>query len=590
MGDFGIVIVSRKAPRVVARLAKRIHREVPAARVRGILYERHVPKSLPERLRNFWSHLREPGYASYTARKALGLLSAPLRWIGEVLVRLAHACPPDPNGAADFSLADLARFAESAGGSLLVTTDLHSPEALEYVRRLHADLGIVYGARTLKPELYALPRLGSINLHKRKVPEYRGGGPVGLWELLEGQKEIGITVHRVEQEVDAGPIIHAASIPIEPYDNLPSLALKAAVVGDDLLIVAVNDFARGTVEEKPQTGPMRKFKAPKPHELARYQKQLAKRRPAYRAPRGRPAWKLLLRTLLFLPLAVARNWVYRFRQSFPVVILYHHLITDRPHHLGTPTDCFDRQVAFLSKCYRVASLREATEMLERRRVEAPTVVLTFDDGYAENFVNLRAVTEARGIPVSLFVSTAHVSNQQPFGHDLRKKQHGFRPLTWEQIQFLSHTGYEFGAHTRTHFDCGSTDLAALRDEIVGSKVDLEAHLGGPAKFFSFPWGLPENMSPPALELARATYPYIFSAAGGVNVPSRGAEVWFLHRCDHPSDLWELELLLQSLLDLSRLGNTLPGLVGEPSRRQSRAEASLLAVPQSRTSSLGDPGP
>ncbi len=63
MSEFGVVILSSKVPRVIARLVERIHQEVPAARVRGILYERHIPKRLPERLRNLWNNLlREPGY------------------------------------------------------------------------------------------------------------------------------------------------------------------------------------------------------------------------------------------------------------------------------------------------------------------------------------------------------------------------------------------------------------------------------------------------------------------------------------------------------------------------------------------------
>ncbi len=565
MADFGVIILSTKPPRDPARLVTRIQRDVPGARVRGILYERHVPRPVSERLRHFWRSLPEPGYLAYALRRALRMLGQPFLRLGEFLLRLAHACPPHPNGPLRFDLEDLARFSEKADCSLFITTDMHTCESLEFVRGLRADLGILYGTRILKPELYAIPRLGSITLQEHKVPDYRGAGPVGLWELLEDQKEIGVTVHRVETEADAGPVIHATSIPIEPYDNLKSLALKAAVVGDDLLVVSIDDLARGVADPKPQVGPARQFKAPEPHQLAAYEKQIAARRPAYRPRRGRPVWKLLFRSVFFAPLAVARNWVYRFRKAFPVVILYHHVITDRPHHLGTPTDYFDRQAEFLSKHYRLASLGEAVEMLKRRKVEAPTAVLTFDDGYAENFINLRAVTEARGTPVTLFVSTAHITTQKPFGHDLREKQHGFRPLTWEEIKFLSRAGYEFGAHTRTHFDCGSTDLAALREEIVGSKTDLETHLGMPVKFFSFPWGMPVNMSAPAIELARATYPYIFDAAGGINLPSPEQEAWFLRRCDHPSDLWELELLLQSLLDLRRLENALPGLVRQPSR-------------------------
>lgn len=546
-------------------MAERIAREVAGARVLGILHEQCSPRSLAENLRSLRRNLLDPAYYPYAAARTLRLLRSPLDKLGEALLRFAHACPPRLSRPADFGLEDLAQFTQAIGCSLLATTDIHSPEALEYVRQLRADLGIVTGTPHLKPELFALPRQGSIKVHLHKLPDYRGEGPVGLWESLDDQKEISVTVHRVAAELDAGPIFRAATSPIDPYDNLCSLALKATTVGNDLLLRTLADFISGTVQETPQSGTARTFRAPAPHELARYERQLAKRRPAYHPPRTRPGWKLLLRTVPLVPLAVARNWIYRFRKSFPVVILYHHLITDRPHHLGLPTHLFHQQAEFLTKYYRVASLQEAMKMLKANRVEAPTVVLTFDDGYAENFVNLRAVAKATGIPVTLFVSTEHISTQKPFAHDVRKNQEGFPPLTWEQVCWLRRAGYEFGGHTRSHFDCGSTDPTALEYEIVGCKTDLEERLGKPVRFFSFPWGMPENMSRPALELARATFAYTFDAAGGANAPSAQDKPWFLRRCDHPSTLWELELTLQSLLNLRRPGSMLPGIVPQPAR-------------------------
>jgi len=565
LGKLGVVIFSSKPPREIARLVLRLAREVPGARLHGVLCERPKVKSTSERFREFASYLAAPPYYSYAATQALRALRRPFDALGRLLLRLAHACPPQPNGSPAASLAALEKRVQSLGGSLFVTGDINSAEAREYVRALRADLGLLYGTRLLLPELYNLPRLGSIALTRRKLPDYRGATPVGLWEMLDDQKEIGVTVHRVEKELATGAILRAATILIEPFDTLHSLALKAGVVGEDLLLRVTADFVAGAVKETPQNGGGRAFPALKPHELARYEKELARRRPAYRPPRGRPGWNLLLRSLLFGPVAIARNWVFRARKKFPVVILYHHVIADRPHHLGLSTDAFYRQAEFLTRYYRVASLQEALEMLSAGRVEAPTVVLTFDDGYADNFINLRAVAQAKDLPATLFVSTGHVSNGQPFLHDLRRQQHNFRPLTWEQVCVLSQSGFELGGHTRSHFDCGSTDRVALEDEIVGCKRDLEEHLGKPVALFSFPWGMEENMSRPAVELARAHFECIFDAAGGVNPPTPGERPWFLRRCDHVSDLWELELLLQHLLNVRRIKEALPGIAYQPAR-------------------------
>src|SRR4029077_9992783 len=161
------------------------------------------------------------------------------------------------------------------GCTFRVTTDYHSEESLEFVRSLKPDLGVVYGTRILKPTLFTIPPLGSINIHKRKVPDYKGGGPVGLWELLDRQTEIGVTVHQVTEKLDAGAVVNSATIPIEPFDNLTSLALKAHVVGNDLLVQSVADYARGTLRLRPQEGTGRMFKSPTPQRLEQYRKDLA---------------------------------------------------------------------------------------------------------------------------------------------------------------------------------------------------------------------------------------------------------------------------------------------------------------------------
>jgi peptidoglycan/xylan/chitin deacetylase (PgdA/CDA1 family) len=539
------------------RLLERIWKELPEIRVQGILYERRRHKTFGRRLRDILKRLPERHYLPFAFDRALHLLALRLRRFGEAFLLLLHACPRNPNGTLDRTIEDLACFAKEHGCAVHVTLDMHTPESLAFVRECQVDLGILYGTRLLKPGLYEIPRLGSINLHKRKLPDYRGGGPVGLWELLDGQREIGITVHQVSPELDAGAILRTASIPIEAYDDLESLALKAATVGNDTLLAALCDFAENRVQGRPQEGPGRMFRIPSDHQLFAYHRMLRKTRAKYRMRRTRSLWKLLVRTALLYPSVALRNWSYRRRSAFPIVILYHHLITDRPHHLGMPTSAFARQAQFLQKYYRLASLGEAMRMLKEGHVPTPTVVLTFDDGYAENYVNLRAVAKEYRLPVFFFLSTGHITDQIPFGHDVRCKQEGFAPLTWVQVRHLCQRGFSFGGHTRRHFDCGSTDVHLLEDEIVGCKQDLERHLGSEVDCFSFPWGMPANMSVPAQELAHRAFPYVFGAAGGMNFPGSDPQSSLLNRCSHPLDLWDLELLLQGVFDLEHLKDLLP---------------------------------
>ena len=98
----------------------------------------------------------------------------------------------------------------------------------------------------------------------------------------------------------------------------------------------------------------------------------------------------------------------------------------------------------------------------------PTISITFDDGYADNFVNLRAVSEVTGVPIAYFIATEHITRGNEFAHDLRSGERETAPNTWEQIEVLKKFGYDIGSHTRTHGDCGATDKEFLHNEIVSS--------------------------------------------------------------------------------------------------------------------------
>lgn len=545
---FRVVLLSGFEPRLLARLVMRIEEEVQGAAVCGILYQLGQPKTTWQRVVSFVHNLPNRAYLSYVAAKLGRMLVSALACFGRAGLYTLHGYAPRAKDKLEFGLEELAAFCKARGCSLHVTTDMHGSDSLAFVRNLRPDLGIVYGTRILKPALFEIPGLGSVNIHKRQLPEYRGGGPIGLWELLDGKHEIGVTVHRVTARLDGGSIIRSATIPIEPYDDLKSLSLKADAVGGDLLVSAVADFMNGTVKERPQLGPSRSFRTPAPQDLKRYEKRISAQRPGYPLARGRPAWKLFVRTLGLAPYIAVRNWYRRIRGSFPVIVLYHHVVTDRLHPLGIPTVLFQRHVEYLRRYYRIADLEEALAMLSSGRVDAPTVVLTLDDGYRDNYVNLRAVSDAAGVPITLFICTAKAGTDEEFDHDVNWGLSAFLPLTWDEVRRLERAGLRIGSHTRSHFDCGSTDHTALRSEIVDSKADLERELGHSVSCFSFPRGQPANISASSMELARQTYRYVCSAFGGANYADPREERWHVRRCYHPNSLWELELMIQSVLE------------------------------------------
>lgn len=461
------------------------------------------------------------------------------------VLRTFHAASDHPNGP-PLTLEQVRAEAEAHGTEFYVTSDFHNRESLAFVRGLGADLGVIYGTRILKPRLYTIPERGSINIHKHKVPDYRGSGAPGLWEMRDGVDTQTITVHRVLKAVDAGAVLGTRTFPIERFDTLASVGLKADILSVDCLVEVIAAESANCVSETPQTEQGHVYKGFEPHEIWTIEQEIRRRRPEYRVKSGRPLPKLVARLAMY-PRLRARNLARRREGRFPVTILFHHLITDRPKFMGLPTDHFLRHVQYLRRHYRLASLPDALAMLESGSVEEPTVVLTFDDGYADNFLALRSVVEVEQVPVTLFISTEHISTGRPFQHDVDRKEMDFPPLDWDQVRYLDRHGVTIGSHTRTHFDCGATDAERLHHEIVGALEDLRRELGHDIPYFSFPKGFPKNMSEPAVCLAMETYPYVFSAHGGANVPAMKPQS-VIRRSSHPDSLLELELTCQGLLD------------------------------------------
>jgi folate-dependent phosphoribosylglycinamide formyltransferase PurN len=137
--------------------------------------------------------------------------------------------------------------------------DLHAPECLARLRELKPDLGIVFACYRLRRSLFSIPRLGTLNLHLGKAPEFRGSSP-GFYELLAGVPEVGVTVHRVDEGLDSGPILLQRSFPLDPAPHGDPIgylgALQARVLvpaGAAMMADAVRLVARGEVVEVPQS-------------------------------------------------------------------------------------------------------------------------------------------------------------------------------------------------------------------------------------------------------------------------------------------------------------------------------------------------
>jgi peptidoglycan/xylan/chitin deacetylase (PgdA/CDA1 family) len=376
-------------------------------------------------------------------------------------------------------------------------------------------------------------------------------------------------------------------LPLQRDDGPLGFRLKADLIADDLLTEAAAGMKSGSTTQAAE-----QVKQWTSQILSPYLGQL----PALTAATSRPTSHAFCRSrlrlylesvLLASPFVMVRNWFRRARGRYPALILAYHLVSDREHRMGISTERFWRQVRFLKRHYRIVGLSDAVRLLHSGEIRVPTVALTFDDGYADNFVSLRAVANEADIPVSIFVTTQPVSLHKEFQHDVANGERGAFPLSWDQVRWWSRRGAEFGSHTRTHANCGTSETAALREELLGARADLEREVGSSVPFFAFPYGQRETISDEATRVAQSTYGHFLSSFGGENLPHEAGNHVHLFRKPAYTEPWELELDLQSVFDLvdtakrwfrARVGSAQLSAGWGRSRRQEPGDGARRAQP------------
>ncbi|WP_373513387.1 methionyl-tRNA formyltransferase [Persicitalea sp.] len=139
---------------------------------------------------------------------------------------------------------------------------LRNPDFLERLRALNADLQVVVAFRMLPEVVWAMPRLGTFNLHASLLPDYRGAAPIN-WAIMNGETVTGATTFFIEKEIDTGKIIFQEKEEITSDDTAGSLYERLMEKGAALVLRTVRAIAVGDYPQIPQP-PMRTGKeAPK---------------------------------------------------------------------------------------------------------------------------------------------------------------------------------------------------------------------------------------------------------------------------------------------------------------------------------------
>jgi peptidoglycan/xylan/chitin deacetylase (PgdA/CDA1 family) len=180
------------------------------------------------------------------------------------------------------------------------------------------------------------------------------------------------------------------------------------------------------------------------------------------------------------------------RLTYSMPILMYHAVGapgEPASRYVIPARRFARHMAWLKwRRYRVISLEEYLRCRWAHRLPpARSVVLTFDDGYADNLTLAYPVLRRCRFPATLFIVSSAVgqTNQWDQGSVLT----GRPLLSWRGIRKLWANGLSMGAHTQTHASLAGLAPAQIEQEIAGSRQVLEQMLGIPVRTFAYPYGV-----------------------------------------------------------------------------------------------------
>lgn len=177
--------------------------------------------------------------------------------------------------------------------------------------------------------------------------------------------------------------------------------------------------------------------------------------------------------------------------TLAVPILMYHYVSAPPSNadvirrdLSVTPDQFESHLALLRQAgYETISLEQLAYALTQQAPLPPKpIILTFDDGYRDQYENAFPLLRKYGYTATFFIFTEPIDT------------YNVDYLTWEMVTEMHRAGMEFGSHSYRHSDLSGRDTDFLVYEILGSKEAIEQRIGEPVRFFSYPSGRYDDLT------------------------------------------------------------------------------------------------
>lgn len=134
---------------------------------------------------------------------------------------------------------------------VLQPKNLKAPDFIDNLASYHADLQVVVAFRMLPKVVWAMPPLGTFNLHGSLLPKYRGAAPIN-WAVINGDTETGVTTFFIQEEIDTGDLIFQEKMSIGDNENVGEVHDRMMMLGAEVVVKTVAAIANGNISPKQQ--------------------------------------------------------------------------------------------------------------------------------------------------------------------------------------------------------------------------------------------------------------------------------------------------------------------------------------------------
>jgi methionyl-tRNA formyltransferase len=229
MTELRVAIITGNAGGNAARICHHLARSLDSVAIVGAVVDMRTSSDRRRQVRRLLAWRRHGGI-SYVLWRC---------WL-EVRGRIN----PQPPASYAYTISQVG---EMFGFPVVGVPNVNSAEARDALSSLGADLGISVGNRVIQRSTFSIPRFGMVNLHHGRIPGYRGGPP-GFWEVYNGERVMGVSVHRIDAELDHGELLGVAEVPVFDGDGPREVMERAYAVDFRLMGDVVAAIANGTSE------------------------------------------------------------------------------------------------------------------------------------------------------------------------------------------------------------------------------------------------------------------------------------------------------------------------------------------------------